>query len=180
MASANPRASEPLQILGGGGEGGVPDGPELLRLRPSPRLQRFVTVAAEAGLAAEEAVRFGLEHALCLRDAARFAADVEAGRRLLVRAATGARAVRAMSPAQAAHVRRLTTRRAVPVIEVTDGLVARVPDRILARARTGLPESSLHGEMVEEMISWEIAATLCGRTMGEWALLHLLEGRQAA
>ncbi|HSK49692.1 MAG TPA: hypothetical protein VK889_04260 [Solirubrobacterales bacterium] len=178
MASASTRTAE-LHVLTGG-EGGAPSGPELLRLRPSPRLERFVTVAAEAGLDAEEAVRLGLEHALCLGDAARFAADAESGRQLLARAAARARPVRAMSPPQAAYVRRLTAGRPVAPADVRDGLAARVPDRILARVRASLPESSLHEEMVAEMVSWEVAATLCCRTMGEWALLRLLEEARVA
>jgi len=159
----------------GGGKGGRPGQPELIRLRPSPRLQCFVTTAAESGLEAQEAVQLGLEHALCLRDAGRFAADVEAGRHLLVRAASKARPVHAMVPAQATYVRKLTTKRPIGALDVAEGLQVRVPDRVLCRARAALPEHSLHAAIVEEMIAWEIAAILCGRTMNEWALLHLLE-----
>lgn len=179
MTSAKTHTVGPLELLGGGRRS-EPGQPEQIRLHPSPRLEHFVATAAESGLEAHEAVRLGLEHALCLKDAGRFAADVEAGRHLLVRAASRARPVHAMVPAQAAYVRRLTTKRRVTALDVTQGLLVQVPDRLICRARATLPENSLHAEVVEEMISWEVAAMLCGRTMGEWALLHLLKDRPVA
>lgn len=85
-----------------------------------------------------------------------------------------------MPPEQAAYVRRLATRRPIPVLDVAAGLSVEVPGKILSRARGTISESSLREDVVDEMLAWEIAATLSARTMGEWALLHLLEDRRAA
>lgn len=173
--SVSTRTPPQLRVLGGEG-----DAPEALRLEPTARLQRFLDAAAERGLDADAAIRLGLERALCLRDAARFAADVEAGRMTLNRAAGRARAQREMTPGQAVYLRTLAARRPVPARDVGDGLAAAVPERVLSRVDGSLSQGGLHSGVVEEMISWEIAATLSARTMNEWALLQLLRRRSTS
>jgi hypothetical protein len=170
--SAHSRTS--LQILSGGG-----DPAEVLRLEPSDRLQAFLDAAAARGLNAREAVRLGLERALCLRDGARFAADVEAARHILEAAAARARPTRGLPPGQAAYLRALGAGRPVIAPNVSNGISVEVPEKILGRVEGTISQGVLHERVVEEMVAWEVAATLAARTMGEWALLELL-GRAAS
>jgi hypothetical protein len=159
----------PLQLLSGGG-----DPAEVLRLEPSARLQSFLDAAAARGLAAKDALRLGLERALCLRDGARFAADVETARRILEEAAAQARPTRGLPAGQAAYLRALAARRPTLAPRVAGGISVEVPEKILSRVEDTIGQGVLHEGVVEEMIAWEIAATLAARTMNEWALLELL------
>lgn len=152
---------------------------ERLRLPPSPRLTAFVAAAAEAGLGPSEATRLALERALALADAGVFPFDVEVARRRLRRAAKEAHPCRPLTPAQAAYMRTLSPARPRPPINVSAGLVVELPDRVLTRSRDTVAEAALHAGAVPEMVAWEIAATLAGRTMGEWAL-RTLAGSVAA
>lgn len=156
-----------------------PSGRERLRLPPSARLTAFVSAAAEAGLDPSEAVRLGLERALALADAGVFPFDVEVARRRLRQAAREAHASRPLTPTQAAYVRTLSSARPRPTADGSGGLVVDLPDRVLTRARDDVAETALHAGAVPEMVAWEIAATLAGRTMGEWALLELAESLAA-
>jgi hypothetical protein len=151
----------------------------LLLLR-SPRLERFAAAAAAAGLDLPQAVRFALEHGLALQDAAAFGLDADTARRLLNRAAAGARATRPLGDGEAARLRRLTQRAPRPAAALPERLKVKLDDRTSTRVRDSLNESAIRPAVVEEMISWQVAATLEGRTVGEWALHTLARGRRAA
>lgn len=154
---------------------------EHLYLPPSSRLNRFVAAAAAAGLSPPVAVRLALERALALADAcAAFPIDVETSRLLLRRAAAVARPLRQLTTANSRYVRMLSTRQPKQVVDLREGLIIELPDRVVTRARGELTELALHEGVIEEMISWEIAAMLEGRTMCEWALSTLAIRRRTA
>lgn len=156
-------------------------GEDRLHLPRTPRLQKFLTAAAAAGLDPSDAVRLGLERTLVLEDACdAFPIDVESARRELRRAAARTRALRPLTPTQAARVRALSAGQARDLEELAPVLVIALPDRVTTRARERLTELALHEGVVAEMIAWEIAATLEGRTMCEWALSTLAVARRSA
>ncbi len=171
----NPEARDGarLRLVRSGAADGTTSASERLHLPPSRRLEEFVHAAAEAGLEPADAVRLALERALALADAAILPLDVEAARSRLSEAAARARAGRPLTAAQSAYVRSLSAKRARPTPEIGDGLVVVLPDRVLTRARDTATETAFHAGAVAEMAAWEIAATLEGRTMGEWALRTL-------
>lgn len=153
---------------------------QVLRLPASPRLDRFAAASAEAGLELREAVRLAIDHALALQDAGAFGLDADTARRLLNRAAAGARASRPLGARSAEQVRRLGSGSPKPAASLPDGLEVELSERVLARIGAPLTEAAIRPAVVEEMISWQIAATLAGRTLGEWALHALARGRAAA
>jgi hypothetical protein len=153
---------------------------ERLLIPPSKRLREFVCSAAEAGLDAPDAVRLALERALALVDAAAFGLDMEAARGTLTHAAESAQASRPLTQAQAAYVRSLGKATARPPAPVEEGLVVTLPDRVLTPARDTVSESAFQAAVVPEMLAWEIAAALEGRTMCEWALRTLARTHAAA
>ena len=166
--------SRPRLTLVHSAEGVSAPAEEHLHLLPSPRLSRFIAAAADSGVDAPDAVRLALERALTLSDAcSAFPLDVETCRLLLRRAAAAARPGRQLTVAHSRYVRTLAARQRRPVEELEDGLVVSLPDRIVTRARGELTDLTLHEGVVEEMIAWEIAAKLEGRTMCEWALSTL-------
>jgi hypothetical protein len=152
-----------------------------LHLPPSRRLDRFIATAAARGLSPSDAVRLALERALVLVDACEaFPLDVESARLALRRAAAATQPLRQLSNAQSSYVRALGVGRPQRVESHSDGLIVALPDRLITRARDTLTELALHEGAVAEMISWEIAATLEGRTMCEWALNVLAVARRTA
>lgn len=153
---------------------------EQVLLAPSSRLERFAAAASAAGLDLGEAVSLALEHALALEDAAAFSLDSDTARRLLNRAAREARASRPLGAVEAAYIRRLGAGSAKQGSSLPDGLAVAVPERVLTRARDSLAEAAIRPAVVKEMVAWQIAATLAGRTLGEWALHALAERRSAA
>lgn len=153
---------------------------EQVLLPASPRLERFAAAACAAGLELEEAVGLALEHGLALEDAADLGFDSDNARRLLNHAADQARASRPLGSAEAAYIRRLGAGPAKHSGPLPDGLAVAVPERLLTRARGSLSEATIRHAVVKEMIAWQIAATLAGRTLGEWALHALAERRSAA
>jgi hypothetical protein len=153
---------------------------ERLFLRPSTRLDRFAAASAALGLDPEEAVRLALEHALALEDAAALGFDVDGARRRLNRAAEGAQAKRPLGDVEAARVRRLGVALPRSAPPFAEGLSVSLPERLLTRARDSLTESAIRPAVVTEMVTWQIAASLAGRTLGEWALRTLAERRSAA
>jgi hypothetical protein len=146
---------------------------EQLRFSSSPRLTKFLESAARAGLDAPLAVRLALERALVLREGQEFRLDVERIRRVLGRTAREARATRQLSPRQADYIRKLYRERPQPAVTVQDGLAVVIPDDLLTQVRDTVPESALHEGAVNEMLAWERAARLEGRSMLEWALKAL-------
>jgi hypothetical protein len=152
----------------------------VLRLARSPRLDRFAATAAAAGLEVAEAVRLALAQALALEDARVFGLDADTARRLLNRAAAGARAARPLGEGEAAYLRRLTSRTPKPVLALPPNLEVELDERTSTRVRGALTEAAIRPAVVEEMIAWEIAATLDGRTLGEWALHRLAASSRAA
>jgi hypothetical protein len=153
--------------------GGDLIGEEGIVLPPSARLEEFLARAADVGLSAPEAVRIAIERWLVLSDIGPFGLDVETCRRILGRESGCARASRQLTPRQASWVRKLCAGQPVPVAEAGAGLTVAIPGRLLTRAAGQVPARALHASVVAEMLSWEIAATLEGRTMGEWALRTL-------
>lgn len=153
---------------------------EQLRLAPSPRLSSFLAAAARLGLDAPLAVRLALERALALCDAHALCIDVERARATLNSAAASARAEQGLSASQARYVRSLLDQSPRVVPDVEQGLVVVVADDVLTRARDRVPQDALHTDAVPEMLAWERAARLQGRTMAEWALSVLAASLIAA
>jgi hypothetical protein len=102
-------------------------------------------------------------------DLSRLGPKLDSSHRLLWTAARKARADVALAPTTAAWVRQLSRARPVPIVSVRSGMSVRVSDRLLSRAGE-VTTRSLRAEAVPEMVAWEIAAALSGRTMSEWAL----------
>jgi hypothetical protein len=146
---------------------------EQLRLSPSPRLTSFLDAAAQAGLDAPLAVRLALERAAVLRDGRDLRLDVDRIRRTLGRTARGARAARQLSARQAEYVRMLYDERPRRPPVTAAGLNVVIPDELLTQVRDTVPETVLQPGAVPEMLAWERAARLEGRTMLEWALKAL-------
>lgn len=144
-----------------------------LILRSTPRLQGLLDAAAQVGLEAPDALRLALERALVLADAGAFGLDAEGARCVLARAAAGARPRRPLTAVQAAYVRALTVGQPTASIALHGDLAITIPDRVLTRARGVVRLAALHADAVPEMVAWELAAALEGRTMGEWALKEL-------
>jgi hypothetical protein len=153
--------------------------PGRLALRPFPALTAFVAVAAEAGLHAADAARLALERALVLRDIAPLGFDLDAARHDLLLVAATARPRRPLDAGQARHIRVLRLGRRVRQQDVSRGLVLTLPERLLTRAREVAQPETFDARVVPELVAWEIAATLEGRTMGEWALTVLAAARVA-
>lgn len=154
--------------------------PERLLIPPSDRLSRFAAAAANRGIDLEEAIRLAVERALALADGRAFGLDAEGTRRRLRRASAKVSARRPLSASESARVRRLNRALAVPPADVSEGAAVALPERLLTRGRGVLTASAIDAGALEEMVSWEIAAALEGRTLGEWALLALGEKRAAA
>lgn len=168
-----------LQLVRSNPDVGTPHVEDRLHLRSTPRLRKFLHAAASAGLSPADAVRLALERALALEDACYgFPLDVESARRELRQAAARARPVRELTSTQASYVRALSAASVKPAYPLDDDLVVALPDRVITRARHDLTELALHEGVVAEMVAWEIAATLSGRTMGEWALSTLALARR--
>jgi hypothetical protein len=157
----------------------APIGREGIRLEPSQRLSDFLATAASSGVEAPDAVRMALERALALEDATRLTGDTESARRRLSRAASQARPRLEMGTRQAAWIRNLKVARQLDPPDASGGLVVAVPDRQMSRARA-VAQSSIRAAIVTEMIAWEVAAALEGRTMGEWALWTLTGTRRVS
>jgi hypothetical protein len=144
-----------------------------LVIAPSAGLTAFVRAAADAGLPAPEAVRLCLERALVLVDVAALGLDPDAARYRIGLVAASARTRRALVPEHAEYVRALQLGRPVPPADASDGLAVVLAARLLTRALSVCPQT-FRAEVVAEMIAWELAAALEGRTMGEWALRTLI------
>lgn len=169
MSAQGRTTSTSLSLLPASG-GAAASETELPSLPPSLSLEGFLGEAARAGLEPAEAVRLALERALVLQDACEFPLDVESARRLLRRAAAGARPQRELPPGLAAYLRELSARRPCTPPRLQSDLQVELPERLLIRARAEAGESAFHAGAVAEMIAWEIAAVLKGRTMAEWSL----------
>lgn len=169
LARDSPAPALPLRQLGPR----RPSRSEGVALQPSPSLSAFAEAAATAGLGLPEAVALGLERALVLHDATAIGFDSEIARRRLSAAAAQARPTIPLGDADAARVRALGLPQPVAPPDLTAPCVVRVPPRTLARARGRVSADDLQPLAVREMVAWETAATLAGRTMGEWALLVL-------
>ena len=131
------------------------------------------------GLENAEALRLGIERALVLVDADALLIDRRATRRLLCATARCATVHRPLTTERSAYVQRLMSAPAPTPKPRANPLTARLPQELIARAENVVPLSALSGEAVDEMIAWELAAVLSGRTMAEWALLTLAARRRA-
>jgi hypothetical protein len=145
-----------------------------LALRPAPRVRRFLSVAAQHGLAPDDAIRLALEHYLALVDLQALRMEEGALRATLGAVATRARPSSSLGVADAARVRMLSLARPLPALELTDPLTFALPARLCTRLDGLISPELLDHRVVGEMIAWERAAILAGRTMGEWALASAL------
>jgi hypothetical protein len=161
----------PLRLVTSAGP--IPPLREGIRLPPSPRLDDFLAAAANEGLEPSEATRLAIERFFALADAAALGIGVEASRRLLDETAQRARPNHSPPTREASRVRELAIRRPVAQLSAGSGLEVAVPERLLTRIGKRIPARTLHAEFVPEMVRWELAAALEGRTMGEWALRTL-------
>ncbi len=150
----------------GHGTGSAPEG---ILLRPSPKLADFIAAAARAGLDLQEATRLAVERLLLLNDAPAIGFDSEIARRRLTVAARGARPDLNLTAVEAARVRALSLPRRIQPMVLAAPTAVPVPDRILPRVCT-VSNLCFEARFVSEMVSWEVAAILAGRTMGEWGL----------
>jgi len=141
-----------------------------LALRPGPRVRRFLSVAAQYGLAPDDSVRLAVEHHLALEDLQALRIEEGALRAMLGAVAARARPSSSLDAADAVRARRLSLARPLPALELTDQLTFALPSRLCTRLDGILPSELLDHRAVREMIAWERAAILAGRTMGEWAL----------
>jgi len=179
MTKMAPIVSAGLAQVNRGGGPPPPPGISLV-VPPGPALDRFVAAAAAHGLAAPDAVRLALERELTLADSDGLGWARELTRHVLTTAAGSARARRALTPAQAAYVRSLTIGRPVRSVDVSQGLTVGLPERMRTRLAGPVPGGALDAGVVPEMVGWETAAALDGRSMAEWALKILLVARSAA
>jgi hypothetical protein len=150
-----------------------PAGAERLRLELTPQLRGFLELAASAGLDHEVAVRLGLERALVLSDARELRLTGERARRILNLAGAELRANVALGSTQSAYLRSLYQQTASIEPLVDDSVAIELPEEILTLARDSITESALHDGAVDEMLTWERAARVKGRTMREWGLKAL-------
>ncbi|HTU78092.1 MAG TPA: hypothetical protein VMF09_04965 [Solirubrobacteraceae bacterium] len=167
MASASIRTPKLIPL-----EPGAPSSVrvEQICIPPSGRLTRFLDAAAQAGLDAPLAVQLALERAVVLKDGRDLRLDVERIRRTLGREARRARAARQLSGRQATYVRMLYREKPRQPCPAAGGLSVVIPDELLTQIRDTIPETVLHPRAVPEMLAWERAARLEGRTMLEWSL----------
>jgi len=163
--------STPLRVVHGAADSGA--GEEHLAIPPSPQLKEFLAHAASSGLKPHEAVRLGVERALVLRDSQLFDLDVESARGMLRRAAAEAQISREIPVQEAAYLRGLSVGRPAAPPRLREPLVVHLPAGLLIRAKGTVAEAALHRGAVGEMILWERAARLEGRSMSEWALKTL-------
>jgi hypothetical protein len=126
------------------------------------------------------AVRLALERELVLRDVDSLGHGREAARYALTGFATRARALRPLNPAQASYVRNLSRRRPECVEDLAAGLEIVLPERLLTRAEGAVCTATFDAMAIREMVAWELAAVLEGRTMAEWALNALIAARAAS
>jgi hypothetical protein len=147
---------------------------------PAPALDGFVVAAAARGLTAPDAVRLALERELTLVDSDGLGWAREITRHVLTTAAGSARARRALTPTQAAYVRALTFGRPMRPSDVSQGLTVALPEWLCTRLAGPVPTEAFDARVVPEMVGWQTAAALDGRSMAEWALKTLLVARSAA
>lgn len=139
----------------------------------------FVQAAARNGMRICDAMRLAIEYELVLRDVCALGLDGEGARYALTRVARRARPSRPLGPESARYVRELRIGRTVR--EVASGSFSLVlPDRLACRLDGAVPLAIFDAAIVETMIAWELAATMDGRTMGEWALSVLAVSRTAS
>jgi len=143
------------------------------RLAPTPVLKAFLTTAATAGIGSTQAVELAVERALALLDGQSLGLDVERVRSTLNQAACGARVTGALGPQAAGHLWALSGQTRAVAAFGEDGLTVELPERLLTRLRPGILPDCLTSRAVAEMVAWERAAVLEGRSMSEWAALTL-------
>lgn len=143
-------------------------------------IRQFVDAAASFGLSMDTAGRLALERALVLVDIAPLGLDPDAAQYRLGSAALSTRPRRPLPPGQASYLRALRLGRAVRAQDLSGGLTIAAPERLLPRAREILQPATFEVRAIPEMISWETAAVIEGRSMSEWALTVLASARAAS
>lgn len=150
----------------------------LLSLPRTVAVERFLLAAAVHGLDIEQAARLAVERELVLADGDELGISRERTRNVLGRAAADARPSRPLSSHQAAYVRALSVvrpRRGRG--EVVDPV--ELPCHLLTRCGGRVRITAFDASVVGEMVAWERAAALEGRTMTEWALKRMASTRRA-
>jgi hypothetical protein len=147
--------------------------PGRVTLPRTPELQHFLRATADRGLDSSQALRLAIERALVLIDIDGLLLERSFARRLLCSVAKRAGVHRPLPPERAVYLRRLIAARPLPERECPDTLTVQLPQELLARARGVVPLTALGEDAIAEMIAWEQAAVLDGRTMAEWSLLAL-------
>jgi hypothetical protein len=143
------------------------------RLAQTPALQAFLATAATAGIGTRQAVELAVERGLVLLDGQGLGLDVERVRSTLNCAARSARVCRALGEKAAGHLWALSGETHAVSALSDDGLTVELPERLLTRLRPGILPDCLTSRAVAEMVAWERAAVLEGRSMSEWAALTL-------
>jgi hypothetical protein len=143
------------------------------RLASTPALQAFLATAATAGIGTGQAVELAVERGLVLLDGQGLGLDVERIRSTLNRAARGARVTGGLGAKAAGHLWALSGEHRAVGVPSEDGLTLELPERLLTRLRPGILPDCLTSRAVAEMVAWERAAVLEGRSMSEWAALTL-------
>ena len=143
------------------------------RFIQTPALQAFLAAAATAGISTGSAVELAVERGLVLLDGQGLGLDVERVRSILNRAARDARVAGALGAKAGRHHWALSGE--YPAVGASnDGeLTVELPERLLTRLRPGILPDCLTSRAVAEMVAWERAAVLEGRSMSEWAALAL-------
>jgi hypothetical protein len=142
-------------------------------LAPNPVLKAFLSTAATAGVGSTQAAELAVERALVLLDGQGLGLDVERVRSTLNQAAYGARVTGPLGPQAAGHLWALSGQNRAVAESSEDGLTVELPERLLIRLRPGILPDCLTSRAVAEMVNWERAAVLEGRSMSEWAALSL-------
>lgn len=151
-----------------------------LTLPATPALERFLSCSATRGLADADALRLAIERDLALADAHALGFDRRAARHVLNSRASRARVERRLDHEDAAYVRLLGAAPAVAPVQLGASLTVELPRTLLSRARGVVSTAALERDATREMVSWEIAARLERRSIGEWALLTLATQYRAA
>jgi hypothetical protein len=142
-----------------------------LTLPTTPALKSFLRHSAALGLDPTDALRLAIERELVLADADSLGVDRHAARHMLCDMAARARVRRGLNTDEAAYIRSLSTGRAVHAPRLAGSLTVTLPQTLLSRAHGTVSTTALEHAAAPELVAWELAARLEGRTMGEWALL---------
>lgn len=136
-------------------------------------LMTFAARASHLGLAPECAVALAVERRTIEKDLDHLHVARGPALARLDRAARSATVIHAVSATDSDYVRHLLGLAPLPVARGNCPAVA-IPMRLVARASANEVEEALTLVNLEGAVAWEVAATIAGRTMSEWAAWELL------